>query len=240
MLLVFFLITQTVSPDSILRVVDARLAQVKTIKGEIRRELSLGRAGRMETVGKFYMAMPSRLRVDLALPDEQQFVTDGKYLWVYTPEKNELVTRDISSLLPPEKHGLGALMDFGSSIAAMLAQGFDLKVDYTGRLLKYNVWIIRGKTRDTTAGVSRILIWVDRDNFLIRRFETYGKKDKLTSIYLVEKDRAFEGGIILPVQYEMRVGIKEGLMRIRNYLSLVEVNTEISDSLFRAPQMEEK
>lgn len=68
----------------------------------------------------------------------------------------------------------------------------------------------------------------------------YGRKGKLTSIYLVEKDRAFDSSIVLPVQYEMRVGIKEGLMRIKNYLSLVEVNTDISDSLFRAPRIEKE
>ncbi|MEO0226229.1 MAG: outer-membrane lipoprotein carrier protein LolA [candidate division WOR-3 bacterium] len=240
-MLIFFLllIPQAIAPDSILNEVDQRLARIRTIQGEIRREIHLSRAGKMEMVGKFYIVLPNRLRFDFALPDEQYFITDGRFLWVYNPEKNELITRDIGNIQPVEKHGIGALMDFGASLLTLMSKNYSLKLDYKGRLLKYNIYLISGVARDTSSPTNKILIWIDQDNYLIRRFETYGKKGNLTSIYVVEKEKVFNDSITIPVQYEIRVGTKGGLMRIKNYLSLIELNTAIPESLFIPPRMEE-
>lgn len=240
MLILLLLIAQNLSPDSILANIDARLAKIKTIRGEIRRELTLGQSGRLEMIGKFYTVIPSKLRVDFALPEEQQLITNGRTLWTYTPAKNELITRDISAAQPNEKQGMGAMIDFGGTVTDLLTKGYDLKVDYTWKVLKYNMWILKGLARDTMARVAKVLIWVDRDNFLIRRFETYGRKNKLTSIYVVEKDRSFEESTVIPTQFEMRIGTTEGLMKIRNYLSLLELNVELSDSIFTPPKWPSK
>lgn len=239
MILLLLLISESIQPDSILRIVDSRLAVIKTINGEIRREVSVSRAGRFELIGKFYLVVPSKLRIDFAVPEEQTFTTDGRLLWVYTPQKKELLTRNVANIIPIEKQSMGAMMDFGSSIAQVLSKGYELKIDYQGKLVRYNVWVIRGVARDTMVSMQKILLWIDKDNFMVRRFESYGKKGNLFGIYLVEKERMFENELYLPVQYEIRVGTKDGLMRIRNYLSLVEINKDIPESLFARPVLEE-
>lgn len=98
---------------------EAFLRQVKSAQAEFTQTVTSppreGQArGRSKTSkGRFVFARPDRFRFDYALPFEQTIVADGKTLWLYDKDLNQVTARDQQSVL-------------GSTPAALIASGADL------------------------------------------------------------------------------------------------------------------
>jgi len=76
------------SLDSLLKNVEARYNRAKTLEVLFTEQYTpLGKASRTES-GRLQLRKPGRMRWDYSQPKGKLFISDGKYLWLYTPAEN--------------------------------------------------------------------------------------------------------------------------------------------------------
>jgi outer membrane lipoprotein carrier protein len=74
--------------DSLLKGVESRYNKAKTLQVQFHEDYTpLGRPRRSES-GTLQLRKPGRMRWDYDNPKGKLFVSDGKYLWLYTPAEN--------------------------------------------------------------------------------------------------------------------------------------------------------
>lgn len=108
----------------------ARADAVDTLKGFVR-DVKSGRASFAQTVttagnpprkkssqGTFEFERPNRFRFDYQKPNEQTIVADGRQIWLYDADLNQVTVRPLDQAL-------------GTTPAALLAGGAALERDFT-------------------------------------------------------------------------------------------------------------
>ena len=74
--------------DSLLKSVETRYNKAKTLQVLFKEEyIPPGKPRRMES-GILMLRKPGKMRWDYSQPKGKQFVSDGKFLWIYTPAEN--------------------------------------------------------------------------------------------------------------------------------------------------------
>lgn len=84
------------APSSeILRAVQQRYQAMQTLQADFMQTATHRNImGQMETQalqGKLFIKKPGKLRWDYQTPSKRTYVSDGKTLWIYTPEENQVV-----------------------------------------------------------------------------------------------------------------------------------------------------
>ena len=75
--------------DTLLKAVETRYNHAKTLQVQFQEVYTpLGRPKRSES-GLLMLRKPGKMRWDYSTPKGKQFVSDGKYLWIYTPDDNQ-------------------------------------------------------------------------------------------------------------------------------------------------------
>jgi outer membrane lipoprotein carrier protein len=134
---------------------------------------SLGESIRAE--GVVYLKKPGKMRWEYRNPSPQRIVSDGKGLWVYTPELNQVNTGEAPRALAGPA---------GSFLAGLgqLRETFDvrflnpLKVDDAGN----PVLDLRPKRPEPV--LTRLIITVDRKEFLVRKAVLYDQFDNTVTM----------------------------------------------------------
>lgn len=105
-------------------------SEVQTLSGRFVQETMDSTGGVIETAeGEFLIARPDRFRWDYALPYEQQIVADGRQLWVYDIDLDQVVVRPVDEAL-----GVGAAQLLSGDIQSLQAS-FDIEQGDAGALL---------------------------------------------------------------------------------------------------------
>jgi outer membrane lipoprotein carrier protein len=77
------------APDSLLKGVEVRYNKAKTLQVLFHEDYTPhGRPRRSES-GTLLLRKPGRMRWDYEQPKGKLFISDGKYLWLYTPDENK-------------------------------------------------------------------------------------------------------------------------------------------------------
>lgn len=105
-------------------------SEVQTLSGRFVQETVDSTGGVIETAeGEFLIARPDRFRWDYVLPYEQQIVADGRQLWVYDIDLDQVVVRPVDEAL-----GVGAAQLLSGDIQSLQAS-FDIEQGDAGALL---------------------------------------------------------------------------------------------------------
>ncbi len=78
------------SMDSVLKGVEARYNQAKTLQVSFQEDYTAPGHGRRTESGILMLRKPGRMRWNYSDPAGKLFVSDGKLLWLYTPSENRV------------------------------------------------------------------------------------------------------------------------------------------------------
>jgi outer membrane lipoprotein carrier protein len=74
--------------DSLLKTVETRYNRAKTLQVLFKEDYVRPGKPRLSETGILMLRKPGRMRWDYSQPKGKLFVSDGKFLWLYTPEEN--------------------------------------------------------------------------------------------------------------------------------------------------------
>jgi len=126
--------------------------------------------------GKVYVKPPGMMRWDYETPEKKLIVTDGKTLWIYRPEENQVMVGKAAAFFG---EGKGAV--FLSDIRA-LRQRFRIELVAEPEGAENTVHL-RLFPREEMMDVSEIDLWVSRPGFEVRRIVTrsrYGDETRIS------------------------------------------------------------
>lgn len=82
------------------RLLDKFLTETKTLSADFTQTLRTNEGEVLqETSGKFYLKRPGKFRWNYAEPYQQEIVSDGKYIWIYDVELQQVTVQKNSSTL---------------------------------------------------------------------------------------------------------------------------------------------
>jgi outer membrane lipoprotein carrier protein len=129
-----------------------------------------------EVQGTMQLQRPNKFRWDYKKPYEQQIVSDGKDVFLYDTELQQVTVRQLSKTL-------------GSSPAAMLAGGENVEKSFTLKNATRKdglVWVL-ALPKDKESGFERVLLGFKADK--LRKMELYDSFNHITHITFDEVER---------------------------------------------------
>lgn len=129
-----------------------------------------------EVDGTMQLQRPNKFRWDYKKPYEQQIVSDGKQVFLFDTELQQVTIRDLSKAL-------------GSSPAAMLAGGEAVEKSFTLKNATRKdglIWVL-AIPKDKESGFDRVLLGFKADK--LRKMELYDSFNHITHITFNEVER---------------------------------------------------
>ena len=129
-----------------------------------------------EVEGTMQLQRPNKFRWDYKKPYEQQIVSDGKQVFLFDTELQQVTIRELSKTL-------------GSSPAAMLAGGEDVEKSFTlkNAIRKDGLTWVLALPKDKESGFERVLLGFKADK--LRKMELYDSFNHITHITFNEVER---------------------------------------------------
>ena len=129
-----------------------------------------------EVEGTMQLQRPNKFRWDYKKPYEQQIVSDGKQVFLFDTELQQVTIRDLSKTL-------------GSSPAAMLAGGDAVEKSFTlkNATRKDGLSWVLALPKDKDSGFDRVLLGFKADR--LRKMELYDSFNHITHITFNEVER---------------------------------------------------
>jgi outer membrane lipoprotein carrier protein len=129
-----------------------------------------------EVEGTMQLQRPNKFRWDYKKPYEQQIVSDGKDVFLYDTELQQVTVRELSKTL-------------GSSPAAMLAGGQNVEKSFTlkNATRKDGLTWVLALPKDKESGFDRVLLGFKADK--LRKMELYDSFNHITHITFNEVER---------------------------------------------------
>lgn len=125
--------------------------------------------------GNLFVKSPGMMRWEYKEPDKQLIITDGKKLWVYRKNDNQVMIGTSPYFFGNGK-GSGFLSDM-----KIIRQEFDITLDTKTDNTYYMLKLI---PKEKMFDISLVSLWVSRNNFNIVQIATYNLYDDETKIYL--------------------------------------------------------
>lgn len=129
-----------------------------------------------EVEGTMQLQRPNKFRWDYKKPYEQQIVSDGKQVFLFDTELQQVTIRELSKTL-------------GSSPAAMLAGGENVEKSFTlkNATRKDGLMWVLALPKDKESGFERVLLGFKADK--LRKMELYDSFNHITHITFNEVER---------------------------------------------------
>ena len=139
-----------------------------------------------EVEGTMQLQRPNKFRWDYNKPYEQQIVSDGKQVFLFDPELQQVTVRDLSKAI-------------GSSPAAMLAGGDAVEKSFTlkNAVRKDDLTWVLALPKDKDSGFDRVLLGFKEEK--LRKMEMYDSFNHITHITFddVERNPALQDATFL-------------------------------------------
>ncbi len=146
------------------------MKKIRTVDTTFTQEV-VGEDGRLSStaVGRFQLLRPGRFRWDYERPNPQEIVADGKSVWVYDKELDQVTVKPLKEAL-------------GGSPAAILMKDRDLSREFTitERKPREGLKWVELTPRRPDSGFQRILVGLDADG--IQAMDLYDPFGRLTMI----------------------------------------------------------
>jgi outer membrane lipoprotein carrier protein len=126
--------------------------------------------------GSIFVKRPGMMRWEYDKPDRQTIVTDGKKLWVYKPDDNQVMIGKAPSFFGDGK-GAGFLSDM-----KLIREKF--KVFFEKEKSDHN-YVIKLIPKEQTVGIAKIYLAISKITFKIKKIITQNEYDDETTIELI-------------------------------------------------------
>jgi outer membrane lipoprotein carrier protein len=112
--------------------------------------------------GKVYFKKKGMMRWDYRVPN-QQFISNGKIVWYYQPDENQVLVYDLSNLVK-ERTPLAFLAGEGN-----LGRDFDLVNFNEAVSPKGENYVVELEPKEPHAGLSRLVLTVDKKMYFVNQ-----------------------------------------------------------------------
>jgi len=133
----------------------------------------LGQAQVTKAKGKVYFQKPGLMRWEYAVPSKNKWVSDGKTLWFYQPEEDQVVVEHVDA--EKGRLFLAFLVGEGDLTKDFDIHRWDQEVDENEQ--GYRIELTPKKPH---AIVHRLILTVDRETYYVREADVYDAYDNLT------------------------------------------------------------
>ena len=123
--------------------------------------------------GRAFFKRPGKMRWEYETPDRQIIITDGKTLWVFRPEDNQVMIGKAPSFFKGGK-GFSFLSDM-----KVIKQKFDIVLE---KEFKEGFFVLKLLPREKTYDIAEIYLWISRNTFDVVRILTYNSYGDETRI----------------------------------------------------------
>lgn len=160
------------APDVLetLRGVEKRYNSIRTLEVSFQQTYTAVRRGSRTESGQLYLRKPGRMRWEYATPAGKLFLSDGKYIYLYTPGPNRV-----------ERSKVKETDDMRAPLAFLLGR-VDFNRDFKRFLLRRrgSDWSITAEPRSDRAPFFQIEFQVGPD-YEIRQLEVTGQDNSITT-----------------------------------------------------------
>lgn len=126
--------------------------------------------------GSIFVKRPGMMRWEYDKPDRQTIITDGKTLWVYKPDDNQVMIGKAPSFFGDGK-GAGFLSDM-----KLIREQF--KVSFEKEKSDHD-YVIKLLPKEPTVGITKIYLAISKITFKIKKIITLNEYDDETIIELI-------------------------------------------------------
>lgn len=126
--------------------------------------------------GSIFVKRPGMMRWEYDKPDKQTIITDGKKLWVYKPDDNQVMIGKAPSFFGDGK-GAGFLSDM-----KLIREKFKV---YFEKEKSDHDYMIKLLPKEQTVGIAEIYLAVSKTTFKIKKIITRNEYDDETVIELI-------------------------------------------------------
>jgi len=126
--------------------------------------------------GSIFVKRPGMMRWEYDKPDRQTIITDGKKLWVYKPDDNQVMIGKAPSFFGDGK-GAGFLSDM-----KLIREKF--KVSFEKEKSDHD-YVIKLLPKEQTVGITKIYLAISKITFKIKKIITLNEYDDETIIELI-------------------------------------------------------
>lgn len=123
--------------------------------------------------GRIVVKPPGKMRWEYEAPDPQLIISNGKNLWVYRPEDNQVMVGESPSFFGDGK-GAGFLSDI-----KQIREKFDIQLEKAEDPSRY---VLKLVPQANTLDISMIYLFISRDNFNLVRVVTYNVYEDETRV----------------------------------------------------------
>ncbi len=218
----------SISAEDILNKTVENLGLVKTISGELEREVEEP-GGKAKISGMFYFKSPDKLRINFTNPYLEVVLINGRTFIDYKLKKKEYTVRDL-----PDSLELGnSFLGLKQAELEFFKERFKFNLIWQGEIKGYPVYVLEGKGSES--GISKVLVWIEQNRYIPLRLETYGQGKYPMTIYQVDSLGFVGTRYWQPTIYRMFLGVEGGTITITSRLSRLRVDEEIPDNIFELP-----
>jgi outer membrane lipoprotein carrier protein len=137
-------------------------------------------AKRRDGAGTWYQKGPGRFKMDFADPDGDVIVADGTHLWLYYPSTHP--GQVIRSAIDANVTGAG-MVDLQGRIFEEADTGYDATLEGSEDVKGNPTWRI-AMTPTGESPYRSVRVWVDKDSFLVRRFQIVEENETIRTVIL--------------------------------------------------------
>ena len=135
-----------------------KYGSITTIEADFTQEFSSAMGGVQTSSGKVYMKKPGKMRWNYREPIQDEIVSDGRTIWVYQPDLNQVILR------PVDEAATSIATDFLSGIGQITR---DFHAEIYGE--SPEAWTLKLTPRSPQPNLKILLLDVDKQSLLATR-----------------------------------------------------------------------
>lgn len=152
-------------PAAVLRQTSAAYEAMHALSADFTQRLENRLLGRTtESEGTLHQRQPDRFLMDFSDPEGDLIVSDGRYFWMYFPSVDE------KQVLRTSRRGQG--LDLHTEFIGDPVERFEYTYHGTEGVRGREAHVFTLDPREPV-GYERMKVWIDAEDFLVRRFELW-------------------------------------------------------------------
>ncbi len=126
--------------------------------------------------GRIFVKRPGMMRWEYDRPDRNTIITDGKKLWIYKPDDNQVMIGKAPSFFGDGK-GAGFLSDM-----KLIRRKFDVSLE---KEKSSHDWVLKLVPKEKTINLSDIYLSISKISFTVKKIITYNEYNDENRIELI-------------------------------------------------------
>jgi len=214
--------------DDIINRVDQNYSAIETIRGQLK-STSNSELKSLESLGRFYIQGQAKYHIHYIKPYDQQFISNGDTLWIYTPKDKSVIQIDISQASPFDQIIVNSLATFDVNPFNSLRKGFSFELADT----LAGSYIVKAVPVTPSGLVSQVLVKVDPGKWVVLAREIFDMSLTLVSQTLYSNFGQFDRSIWFPRRIEARSVVNGKVVLQKIDFKRIKINLPIDAAKFK-------